>query len=366
MGCLPDKQELEMLAGNRNHTTIAAAIGVALALVLPAVARAQSSTWELGLTGGLLRHDFLFEDNDKDPVVGARLARYSAGGWGFALAGDFVPAGDVVNPLEEGGDFEAQIFRYSAGLDKSFGVGSRTRLNVGAGAGALTARYNDIPTATGTTDRSETHLLIPVGAGLKILNRAVDPSWGLRFDARDNIVFLDDTDVLGQTRSDDIAHMPDFSAGLSFFFGGGKKARVVERPAPAPARTEPARAREEEDRGSSEALATIQERIFFDFDRFDLRPEARETLQRKAGTLRAYPDVRILIEGHADERGTVEYNLALGERRANTARAYLIDLGIDPDRMTTISYGEERPLVDGHNEAAWSQNRRDEFVPRSW
>lgn len=110
------------------------------------------------------------------------------------------------------------------------------------------------------------------------------------------------------------------------------------------------------------AYGSIQEMIFFDFDRSDLREDARATLQRKAEALREFPDIRIRIEGHADERGTVEYNLALGERRADAARAYLIDLGIDPDRMTTISYGEERPLVEGQNEAAWSQNRRDEFV----
>ena len=92
-------------------------------------------------------------------------------------------------------------------------------------------------------------------------------------------------------------------------------------------------------------------------------PSTHQTLQLKAEAMRQFPDVRIRIEGHADERGTVEYNLALGERRAEAARAYLIDLGIDPDRMTTISYGEERPAVQGSNEAAWSQNRRDEFIP---
>lgn len=71
----------------------------------------------------------------------------------------------------------------------------------------------------------------------------------------------------------------------------------------------------------------------------------------------------VVIEGQADERGTVEYNLALGERRAQAALRYLVDLGIDADRLTSISYGEERPAVEGHNEAAWSLNRRDEFVP---
>lgn len=112
-----------------------------------------------------------------------------------------------------------------------------------------------------------------------------------------------------------------------------------------------------------EAMAMIGDMIFFDFDRSELRPEARTTLQQKSEILRQYPDIRVRIEGHADERGTVEYNLALGERRADSARTYLIDLGIDPDRLTTISYGEERPLAEGQNEAAWQQNRRDEFIP---
>ena len=130
-----------------------------------------------------------------------------------------------------------------------------------------------------------------------------------------------------------------------------------------PADADAARRAEEEARLAREAAyGSIQDMIFFDFDRSELRDDARATLQAKAEALRQFPDIRIRIEGHADERGTVEYNLALGERRADAARAYLIDLGIDSDRMTTISYGEERPAVDGHNEAAWSQNRRDEFV----
>ena len=112
-----------------------------------------------------------------------------------------------------------------------------------------------------------------------------------------------------------------------------------------------------------EAMAMIGDMIFFDFDRSELRPESRTTLQQKSEILRQYPDIRVRIEGNADERGTVEYNLALGERRADAARTYLIDLGIYPDRLTTISYGEERPLAEGHNEAAWQQNRRDEFIP---
>lgn len=113
------------------------------------------------------------------------------------------------------------------------------------------------------------------------------------------------------------------------------------------------------------AMNAIGAMIFFDFDRSDLREDARSTLQRKAEALREFPEVDVRIEGHADERGTIEYNLALGERRADSARRYLIDLGIDPDRLTTVSYGEERPMTPGSNEAAWADNRRDEFIAAS-
>jgi peptidoglycan-associated lipoprotein len=107
---------------------------------------------------------------------------------------------------------------------------------------------------------------------------------------------------------------------------------------------------------------TIEEMIFFDFNRAEVKPEYREVMARKADAMNQVPEVTIRVEGHADERGTVEYNLALGERRAQAAKDYLVNAGIDPARVATISYGEERALVDESNESAWSQNRRDEFV----
>lgn len=103
-------------------------------------------------------------------------------------------------------------------------------------------------------------------------------------------------------------------------------------------------------------------RIQFDFDQDALTPAAREILAGNAKYLRAHPATRIRIEGHCDERGTTEYNLGLGERRAKTAFQYLMDLGIDPNRMTVVSYGEEVPADPGHNEEAWAKNRRAEFV----
>ena len=103
------------------------------------------------------------------------------------------------------------------------------------------------------------------------------------------------------------------------------------------------------------------ENIYFDFDKYNLRPEAVQKLDKTADWLSKKPGVKIRIEGHCDERGTNEYNLALGDRRANSAKKYLADLGISVDRLSTISYGEERSADPGHNEAAWAKNRRDEF-----
>jgi peptidoglycan-associated lipoprotein len=106
----------------------------------------------------------------------------------------------------------------------------------------------------------------------------------------------------------------------------------------------------------------VNENIYFDFNESILRPEAREILKRKAQWLRRHPNASIIIEGHCDERGTGEYNIALGEKRAERAKTFLVNLGIERSRMTTISYGEERPAVRGHDEASWAKNRRARFV----
>ncbi len=103
-------------------------------------------------------------------------------------------------------------------------------------------------------------------------------------------------------------------------------------------------------------------RIHFDFDKYNIRPEDTEILQQNAAVMKRFPTVKIQIEGHCDERGTNEYNLALGERRASSAKKYLVSLGIEERRISTISYGEEKPLDPGHNEEAWTKNRRAEFI----
>jgi peptidoglycan-associated lipoprotein len=108
-------------------------------------------------------------------------------------------------------------------------------------------------------------------------------------------------------------------------------------------------------------FAENMRKVHFEFDKSRLTEEAKAVLQENAAWLRQNPDIAVQIEGHCDERGTIEYNLALGERRAMSARNYMASLGIDPNRLFTISYGEERPAVLGHDEDAWTQNRRAEF-----
>ena len=112
---------------------------------------------------------------------------------------------------------------------------------------------------------------------------------------------------------------------------------------------------------TDEVRSMLAAMIHFDYDKAVLTGEDVGTLDQKVAILQANPDLRIRISGHCDERGSDEYNLALGNRRATAAKQYLTSHGIDAGRIETISYGEERPLAQGHDESAWSQNRRDEF-----
>ena len=129
-------------------------------------------------------------------------------------------------------------------------------------------------------------------------------------------------------------------------------------------------AKDEADRAKKEAAAKtaaiMQELkiadINFDYDKYNLKPEAQEILKKGAPAYLKYRDYKLVVEGHCDERGTAEYNLALGEKRATEAAKYLADLGIEKERIKTISYGKEMPLDNGHDEAAWAKNRRAHFV----
>jgi peptidoglycan-associated lipoprotein len=111
--------------------------------------------------------------------------------------------------------------------------------------------------------------------------------------------------------------------------------------------------------GSQEDLeVSVGDRVFFAYDSAVLSPVATQTLDRQGAWLKQYPDILLTIEGHTDERGTTDYNLALGDRRANAVKNYLVALDISPNRILTISYGEERPAEPGDNESAWANNRR--------
>ena len=163
-----------------------------------------------------------------------------------------------------------------------------------------------------------------------------------------------------------------FLATLLLAGCAGKKAQeAVNTPAPDPVSTASADTTGSQGTSTpatstaSATLATLDgsqlETVYFDYDSFTLQPNARKVLERNAAWLQANPTVKITIEGHCDERGSDEYNLALGERRALAVKNHLVALGIGKERLATISYGEERPAVAGHDETVWSKNRRSEF-----
>jgi peptidoglycan-associated lipoprotein len=158
--------------------------------------------------------------------------------------------------------------------------------------------------------------------------------------------------------------------------GCGKKAVPAAAPeALAPTATTGDASREAAERAAREAEAAaaaqrettrareiLETRVFFDYDEAEIRSDARQVLSDKVGILRDMPAVRLRVEGHADERGSTEYNQALASRRASSVVTYLAGFGISAERFETVSLGEERPLAQGHDERAWSQNRRGEFV----
>jgi peptidoglycan-associated lipoprotein len=137
-------------------------------------------------------------------------------------------------------------------------------------------------------------------------------------------------------------------------------AQVIARPAPPPAPPAPAPAAEPTPAPRPIEIAATS--VYFGFDSSELSPQTRATLQTLFDQARQRPDQNLRIEGNCDERGTREYNLALGQRRADAAKTYLVNLGLDRSRITTVSYGKERPRALGHDEAAWAENRRDDLM----
>ncbi|HPJ94644.1 MAG TPA: peptidoglycan-associated lipoprotein Pal [Deltaproteobacteria bacterium] len=165
--------------------------------------------------------------------------------------------------------------------------------------------------------------------------------------------------------------------GLLLICGGCAKKQITETevqpPAPGAVTTEPSMGEPGQEEGVTPKRVPIEgleaevdsfenELIYFDFDKFSLTPESIATLNKKAAFLKANAKFTIEIQGHCDERGTSEYNMALGERRAKAAADYLMSQGVSSDKITTVSYGEERPLDPSSNEETWAKNRRDQFV----
>jgi len=155
--------------------------------------------------------------------------------------------------------------------------------------------------------------------------------------------------------------------GLLLSASCAKKAVVSDKSKPAamaaPAKEAPKVAEDPLAAAAAKAKAAfLNDHIYFDFDKYDLKPAEQETLRLKAKWLRDNPNAKTQIEGHCDERGTNQYNMALGDRRANACKKFLIDLGIDAKRLSTISYGEEKPVDKGKTEEAFAKNRRAAFV----
>ncbi len=143
---------------------------------------------------------------------------------------------------------------------------------------------------------------------------------------------------------------------LALAMGAGCAKKNTEAEAPATVAT---------DSGNAALDAAVQQItdgiVYFDFDKYDIKAEFRDMLQQKAELMKQYPSIKVRIEGNCDERGTQEYNLALGERRARAAYEYMVRLGVPADQLEMISFGKERPAVQGTGEAVWAKNRRDDF-----
>lgn len=172
------------------------------------------------------------------------------------------------------------------------------------------------------------------------------------------------------------------SIALAFSIGCAKKGAVAvseEKPAAAKTETKAPQKAAEDTGKQKQQLAQVERTkikeaeaavspiagfdfIYFDYDKFNVKPEYRGTVNKVADWLKKNSDYKLRVEGNCDERGTAEYNLALGEKRANSAKDYLVKLGIDKGKINTISYGKEKPVDPGHNEEAWAKNRNAHFV----
>jgi peptidoglycan-associated lipoprotein len=263
------------------------------------------------------------------------------GGAGVFLTRNWEVEGDgsYVNPqTKDATPVDYDNGNFSLRLNYNIPVFSRSQFIIGAGAVRSSFHRSDNVPAQWTSYSFGPEGLI--GFRLGLANRIA-----LRVDGVANY-------LMGDFKSTQLSAR----AGLSFMVGGASRTQIDTThvpPPPPPAPEAPAPVVVD----STKITASI----YFDFDKSDIRSDAQATMDAKIPYLQANPGMRIRIEGNTDERGSDEYNLALGQRRAASAKAYLVDHGIDAGRIDIVSYGEERPVCKDHNETCWQQNRRDDF-----
>jgi peptidoglycan-associated lipoprotein len=339
------------------------------------------------------------------PVLGSgRLAAQTAGSVELGAFGQFTrtdPAWHVDNGIGAGGrlayffnrrwsleggaslsSFTNQSPRATPGSSSQQTFDAQLVYNLPFGFGGTGARHSLLLEAGVGGERFSGHndFAVPLGGGFRFM---FNDDVGLRLDGLVGYVenptattFDFPPDAPGVNKEAARSTNIMLRAGVSFVLG--RKAPpaapppqpvVAAAPQPAPVQPQaptPTPPPREPNRDSIAAVDRAREalvaKLYFDFDKSDLREDQRAVLDAKVPVLRANPGVRIRIEGNADERGSDEYNMALGMRRAEMAKRYLIDHGIDASRIDISSNGEERPVCQQHDESCWSQNRRDEFV----
>jgi peptidoglycan-associated lipoprotein len=352
---------------NSQRLISTALFSAAVALPVGSLTAQSAGNVELGLFGQFTRTDAAWHTKNGFGV-GGRLGVFVTRRW--QLEGDFATSSFDNEPPRTSGSSSNQTFTGHINYAIPFGMGGRTHdflLEAGAG---------------GERFASHTDFTVPLGAGFRFM---LGDAFALRLDGIVEYVENPTAATFGfpptpgvnskAARSSNV----ELRAGLSWLLGA-KKAAPPPPPAPAPRQEAPPPPRRETppppppaapDRSGiirdslaavDRARTDLQAKILFDFDKSDIRADQQAILDSKLPILRANPNVRIRIEGNADERGSDEYNMALGQRRAQIARKYLTDHGIDAGRIDIASYGEERPVCQEHDESCWSQNRRDEFV----
>ena len=347
-----------------------AMLGVVMASIPSSAHSQQRSSFE-GRAGVAVPTGRLAKIADAGPNVGIQLARPIGDRVALDLRGDV----DMLQGtrLSSHKAPNVRLWRYGAGIETRIlpVQAGRWALTADLGVGATTMDTDEFTSPDNQSRRDFTETYFTSGAGIRLqyeVNSRVSTHLGA--GAQWASTNPDETRAL---QAIDPTRIRQFSSAWSVPVTMGVKVRtgfrqVAEREPPArPASvvsqaSRPRASDDGRDRARLEAMAILQERVHFDFDRFEIKPEFAIVLDRKVDVLREFPELSILIEGHCDEWGSVEYNQALGHRRATAVMDYLTQRGVSASRLQTTSYGKERPLVAASSEQAWSQNRRAEFV----